>query len=162
MLLEHKPRNVEMEGVPITGSIDRLILEGLAEARVVDYKTGSQSDVKMKRLTPANPHGGSYWRQLVFYKILYESQPANTRTVKSGTISYLEPDAQGEFQEKTLHYTPKDVETVRKLIHEVYDKIMAHEFYTGCGEPNCPWCNFLRHNVMVDTFSEREVEELDD
>ncbi|MCB9289925.1 MAG: ATP-dependent helicase [Lewinellaceae bacterium] len=162
VLLEHKPRNVEMEGVPITGSIDRLILEGLAEARVVDYKTGSQSDVKMKRPTPANPHGGSYWRQLVFYKILYESQPANTRTVKSGTISYLEPDAQGEFQEKTLHYTPKDVETVRKLIHEVYDKIMAHEFYTGCGEPNCPWCNFLRHNVMVDTFSEREVEELDD
>lgn len=162
VLLEHKPRNVEMEGVPITGSIDRLILEGLAEARVVDYKTGSQSDAKMKRPTPANPQGGSYWRQLVFYKILYESQPANTRTVKSGKISYLEPDTQGKFQEKELTYTPKDAETVRALIHEVYSKIMAHDFYTGCGEPNCPWCNFLRHNGVVDTFSEREVEELDD
>ena len=129
---------------------------------MVDYKTGSQSDAKMKRPTPANPQGGSYWRQLVFYKILYESQPANTRIVKSGMISYLEPDTRGEFQEKELAYTPKDVETVRGLIREVYDKILAHDFYAGCGEPNCPWCNFLRHNVAVDTFSEREVEELDD
>ncbi|MCB0557818.1 MAG: ATP-dependent helicase [Phaeodactylibacter sp.] len=160
--LEHKPRNVEMDGVPITGSIDRLILDGLAEARVVDYKTGSQSDAKMRRPTDANPHGGSYWRQLVFYKILYERQPGNTRTVKSGKISYLEPDTRGAFQEKELIYTPKDVEVVSGLIKEVYSKIMAHDFYTGCGEPNCPWCNFLRHNVVVDTFSEREVEELDD
>ncbi len=162
VLLEHKPRNVEMEGAPITGSIDRLIFEGLAEARVVDYKTGSQNDDKMKRPTAANPQGGSYWRQLVFYKILYESQPGNSRIVKSGKISYLEPDTRGEFQEKELVYTPDDVETVRGLIHEVYGRIMAHDFYTGCGEPGCSWCKFIRHNGVVDTFSEREVEELDD
>lgn len=160
--LEHKPRNVEMDGVPITGSIDRLILDGLAEARVVDYKTGSQSDDKLKRPTAANPHGGSYWRQLVFYKILYESQPGNSRIVKSGKISYLEPDTRGEFQEKELTYIPGDTGTVRQLIKDVYGKIMAHDFYAGCGEPVCPWCNFLRHNGVVDTFSEREVEELDD
>lgn len=162
VLLEFRPRQVEMEGVPLTGSIDKLEILNAASARIVDYKTGSHSDNKMRRPTPANPLGGTYWRQLVFYKILYESYPPNMRIAHSGLISYLDPDKLGKLEEKELVYTSEDVLLVKQMIRETYAKIMAHDFYTGCGQPNCAWCNFVRHNKLTDSFSELEVEELDD
>ncbi len=162
VMLEYKPRQVEMDGVPLTGSIDKLELLDTATARIVDYKTGSHNEGKLRRPTPANPNGGSYWRQLVFYKILCESHPVNTRIVKSGLISYLEPSGSGKLVEKEIAYTPEDVQQVKGMIRTVYEKILAHDFYTGCGEANCPWCSFVRHNELVDSFSEPEVEELDD
>ena len=64
--------------------------------------------------------------------------------------------------EKEVAYTPEDVQHVKGMIRSVYEKIMVHDFYSGCGEANCPWCNFVRHNELVDSFSEPEVEELDD
>ncbi|MCB9299615.1 MAG: ATP-dependent helicase [Lewinellaceae bacterium] len=162
VLLEYRPRQVEMDGVPLTGSIDKLELLNATTARIVDYKTGSQNDGKLRRPSNANPQGGSFWRQLVFYKILYESHPANTRLAKSGVISYLEPNGSGKLVEKEVAYTPEDVQQVKGMIRSVYEKIMVHDFYSGCGEANCPWCNFVRHNELVDSFSEPEVEELDD
>jgi DNA helicase-2/ATP-dependent DNA helicase PcrA len=162
VLLEYTPRNVEVEGAPITGSIDKLEQTGILNARVVDYKTGSQSKSKLSGPTNANPHGGSYWRQLVFYKLLYENYPGNTRVVDKGAISYLEPDTGGEFVERELSISQSDARKVRAMIKEVYGKIMAHEFYTGCGEPNCSWCQLIKQNLSADTFSDPEIEELDD
>ena len=161
-LLEYRPRQVEMDGIPITGSIDKLELLDATTARIVDYKTGLHNDNKLRRPTPANPQGGSYWRQLVFYKILFESHPANTRIAKSGLISYLEPNSSGKLVEKQAEYTPEDVQQVKEMVRTVYEKIMAHDFYTGCGERSCPWCSFVRHNELANSFSEPEVEELDD
>ncbi len=162
VLLEHRPRKVEADGVPLTGSIDKLELLGADSARVVDYKTGSQSGSKMARPTKANPHGGSYWRQLIFYKILYESQPAHSRMVKSGVVSYLEPGTQGAFEEKEMQYTAEEVSRVRGMIREVYEKIRRHEFFEGCGDERCSWCNFVRNDTVVNSFADEEVEELDD
>jgi len=39
---------------------------------------------------------------------------------------------------------------------------MRHDFYEGCGEKTCQWCNFVKHNIMVDSFVDKEVELLDD
>ena len=44
----------------------------------------------------------------------------------------------------------------------IYTKIMNHEFYEGCGEKNCPWCNFVKRNVVQDSLRDLEIEELDD
>jgi DNA helicase II / ATP-dependent DNA helicase PcrA len=162
VLLEYRPRLVEIDGVPLTGSIDKLEFLDAATARIVDYKSGGHGDHKLRRPTPANPLGGTYWRQLVFYKILYEAHPANTRRAHSGAISYLDPDQRGKFVEKELDYTAEDVQAVQQMIRDTYAKIMAHDFYTGCGEANCAWCNFVRHNELANSFSEAEVEELDD
>jgi len=162
VLLEYKPRNVEVEGVPITGSIDKLEQQGMLNARVVDYKTGSQSKSKLRRTTDANPLGGSYWRQLVFYKLLYENYPGNTRIVNRGAISYVEPDTRGEFVEREVNISSQDAAVVAQMVKEVYAGIMAHDFYTGCGEPNCSWCQLVKHNIMVDTFADPEIEALDD
>ncbi|MFK8165050.1 MAG: ATP-dependent helicase, partial [Lewinella sp.] len=79
-------RNVEVDGIPLVGMIDRVDILSDAWVRVVDYKTsGSGKKVlgkKTKAPTTANPEGGSYWRQLNFYKLLYDNRPGNIRRVK--------------------------------------------------------------------------------
>lgn len=160
--VEFKMRNVEMDGVPLTGTIDRLDLLDGQKARIVDYKTGNQSKSKVRRPTDALPHGGSYWRQLIFYKLLLEAHNKGSITVQSGTISYLEPDHHGQFNKKTLTYKADDVDFVKKLIKETYQSILAHEFYEGCGRHNCHWCRFARNNILIDSWANPETEELDD
>ncbi|GJM31628.1 MAG: DNA-dependent ATPase [Saprospiraceae bacterium] len=160
--VEYNLRNVELDGIPINGMIDKLELLQDNQARIIDYKTGSQDPNKVKPPGKSTPYGGNYWRQLIFYKLLYENAEAVPRRVISGTIAYLEPDDKGNFMEVTINYPAEQVQLIRELIREVYDRIMAHDFYEGCGESNCSWCRFLKDNQAVDSFTEVEVEELDD
>ena len=51
VLMEYRPRNVEVDGVPVTGSIDQLIHLSGEKARVTDFKTGSQDKSKLRRPT---------------------------------------------------------------------------------------------------------------
>ncbi len=159
--IEQHLRNAEIDGVPISGTIDRLDLSDRREVHIVDYKTGAPKSDRLRRPTPARPEGGAYWRQLVFYKLLYEHADAGDRTVATGAISFIEPDADGYLVEETLTYHPKDLEAVRRLIRESYAAIRRHEFQ-GCGERRCSWCTFVRYNILVDSFADREVEDLDD
>ncbi len=160
-LVELGVRNVELEGVPLTGTIDKLDLEKDNKASILDYKTGSHRSKKVQGPTAAEPKGGIYWRQLHFYKILYESAQSQ-RTVQTGTISYLEPDAKGRFPEAKVRLDAKGQTLVKGLVKETYRKIRAQEFYEGCGEKSCKWCNFVLHNIPQDSFSDKEVEALDD
>jgi len=155
-------RHAEVDGVPITGTIDRLdLLDGMKTA-VLDYKTGKAKTAKLRSPSKTLPHGGSYWRQLVFYKLLYESTERTSRRVTAGVISWLEPDGKGDFTSESIDISAKDTAFVRELLRETYAKIVAHEFYEGCGEANCPWCDFVQRNVARDSFATAEVEELDD
>ncbi len=161
VLIEHDVRNVEMEGIPLTGAIDRIDLLDHSHAHIVDYKTGSLDKNKVRQPTPANPLGGNYWRQLYFYKILYETAQSD-KLARSAAISYLEPDGNGVFNEFNLVYSPEHVLMVKELIRSTWQKIQAHEFYEGCNEKSCVWCNFVKENRHFDSLSNREVEELDD
>ncbi len=155
-------RHAEVDGVPITGTIDRLdLLDGM-KATVLDYKTGKAKAAKLRSSSKKLPHGGSYWRQLVFYKLLYESAERSARRVTSGVISWLEPDSKGDFTSESMDIAAKDTAFVRELLCEIYAKIGTHEFYEGCGEADCPWCEFVQRNVARDSFAAAEVEELDD
>jgi len=116
---------------------------------------------KTSRPKDSNPIGGLYWRQLVFYKILFELQQT-TLKVQSAEISYLEADNKNNYVRKDLEINADDVITVKELISDSYQKIMAHEFYEGCGEKNCKWCNFVKQNIQIDSFTDLEAEDLDD
>jgi len=160
---EYVVRNIEMEGVPLTGVIDRLDFFPNNKLHVVDYKTGSHKTDKMRGPTPKKPEGGTYWRQLVFYKILFEEKEKKSPLhVQSAEISYLDPDSKGNFVTKHLQIENEDVQLVKNLITSSYSKIMKHEFYEGCGEKGCPWCSFVKRNVPQDSLRDVEVEELDD
>ncbi|MEO1513635.1 MAG: ATP-dependent DNA helicase [Bacteroidota bacterium] len=160
-LLEYQIRNVEFDGVPLTGTIDRIDLIDNKKAFIVDYKTGSQSDRKLRRPSSSNPQGGNYWRQLVFYKILYESIQ-NEYKASAGAISYLELSSKGVFDIKSVDFDKKDLEQVGEMIRDAYARIMKHEFYEGCGESSCSWCEFARTHIMPSAMTSPEQEEADD
>lgn len=154
--VELKIRNVEVDGIPLTGMIDRVDILSDAWVRVVDYKaSGSGKSIRKAKTRPptkANPHGGSYWRQLNFYKLLYDNQPGNIRRVKEARISFLLLNTEGEQPEASVSLTPKDRDALRAILREAWDGIQAQNF-TGCGEEDCAWCRFvadLREEAPLD------------
>jgi DNA helicase II / ATP-dependent DNA helicase PcrA len=161
VLVEHNVRNVEMEGIPLTGAIDRIDVYEQGRVHIVDYKTGSLDKNKVRQPTEANPLGGTYWRQLYFYKILFETAHPD-KIARTAAISYMEPDSKGQFSETELTYSNEYVTWMKDLIRDSWKKIQQHEFYTGCNEPSCLWCNFVKGNLMIDSMTDAEGEELDD
>jgi len=159
---EYSIKNVVVAGVPLVGTIDKVEFTKNTKAHIVDYKTGSHNSSKLSKPSKNNPHGGSYWRQLVFYKLLFENFPGSDASVTTGEIFYVDPDPTGVLATKQIKISTKDSELVKKLIVEVYQKILEHDFYTGCGKPRCTWCNFVKRNELVDSFVNVEIDELDD
>lgn len=159
---EYTIRHTEVAGVPLTGTIDKLEFLPQQEVRLVDYKTGSHDNSKLRRPNSANPYGGAYWRQLVFYKLLYDSFDTQGHRCRSGVIAYLDPDTHGAFPEAVLEYEWQDTESLKPVLIEVYNKIQNHQFYEGCGEDHCLWCQFVRHHVRPDSLANPMTEEMDD
>ena len=165
-VLTEKPlRNVEWKGIPLTGTIDKLLYLPHTHGKrvhIVDYKTGKLQERRLYPPTPKKPFGGIYWRQLIFYKILLENSSLTSYKVHSAEIDYLSPDETGNFPKKMIEFHTKEVNMVKKIIEQTYEKIMNHEFSEGCGEPNCKWCNFAKRNLVPQSFVNEEVELLDD
>ena len=151
----------ECDGVPIKGVIDKIEFRDDGTVHIVDYKTGKMQSEQVAKFTTRKPLGGQYWRQLVFYKLLYENYRANLVRVKSGEISYLEPDNKGIFKSKVLDIEPHDAEILRGVIKETWGKIQDNQF-DGCGKKDCVWCNFVRNNQTVDSFRNVGIEDLDE
>ena len=147
--------------VPVRGVIDQITFREDNSAHVIDFKTGKPNYDKVRRPTEKNVIGGSYWRQLVFYKLLYENHRANVVRVNTGEISWIEPDGRGVFRSKTLDFTARDGETLKTIISDVWAKIQARQF-DGCGKATCPWCNFVQNNFAPMSFRNEKSEELDD
>mgnify|MGYP006267158043 FL=1 len=162
VVLEYTVRHAEVEGVPLTGTIDKLEFMPRQEVRIVDYKTGSHNTSKLKGPTKSNPHGGSFWRQLVFYKLMYDSFDQQGHRCLTGAIAYLDPDPSGQFPEEVFEYEVRDTEALKPILRDTYEKIMNHQFYEGCGEDSCTWCQFVRQHVRPDSFRDPLTEELDD
>ena len=160
--LEFDVRNVEIDGVPIKGVIDKIEYLGNDQVRIVDYKTGSRSGSKLSKPTEKNPYGGTYWRQLVCYKILFENHKDTSQRVKTAEISYLQADSKSKFVTKEITFKAADIALVKELITNSFQNIQQHNFFEGCGEPKCKWCEFVKHNVAFDSLADLEIEELDD
>ncbi|MGB3798669.1 MAG: ATP-dependent DNA helicase [Lewinella sp.] len=160
--VEYFIRNAEVDGIPLTGIIDRVDVLSDAYVRVVDYKTSMATTKKTKRPTEKEPHGGDYWRQLTFYKLLYDNRPGNIRRVKSGRISYLLTDPKGEQREETIDLLQRDTDALRAILRDVWESIQEQDF-DGCGKPDCEWCQFARDLTdEVPAESTEEVYGLDD
>lgn len=165
VLTEKSLRNVEFKGVPLTGTIDKLLYLPHTTGKkvhVVDYKTGKLQERRLYPPTKNNPYGGIYWRQLIFYKILIENSNLTSYKVRSAEIDYLTPNELGDFPSKSLNFELKEVNMVKKMVQQVYQNIMNHNFANGCGEEHCKWCNFAQRNLVPNSFSNEEVELLDD
>ncbi len=144
---ERPVKNIEIEGVPIKGNIDKIEFDG-KQATIVDYKTGKLKNAKDKLLAPTTdkPNGGDYWRQAVFYKILIDHDRSNDWEVVSTIFDFVEPINDGEYYKEKIVISPDDIAVVTDQITTVYQKIQAHDFNTGCGKKECDWCHFVRSN----------------
>jgi DNA helicase-2/ATP-dependent DNA helicase PcrA len=140
-------KNIEIEGVPIKGNLDKIEFDGKL-ATIVDYKTGKLKNAKDKLLRPTNdkPEGGDYWRQAVFYKLLIDNDRTNDWEATTTIFDFVEPVSEGEYHKEKIVISPEDIEVVTEQITTVYQKILAHDFNTGCGKKECDWCHFVRSN----------------
>ena len=158
--VERNIRGVTINGVPLKGKLDKLEFNG-KEINVVDYKTGNieYALAKMKGPDEKQPLGGDYWRQAVFYKILVDNYEQKDWKVISTEFDFVEPDKKNEYQKKKIIITPSDIETVKQQLTEVWEKIRARDFYTGCGENDCTWCNFVKDNGLAIALHDAAEEE---
>jgi DNA helicase-2/ATP-dependent DNA helicase PcrA len=147
--LERNIKNVVVNGVPLKGKLDKLEFTG-KEVNVVDYKTGNVDNAKDKLKPPQEkiPNGGDYWRQAVFYKILLDNHNRDWIAVSS-EFDFVEPDKKKFYRKEKIYINPEDITTVKQQIKTVWDKIQQHDFYTGCGKPECHWCEFVKTNNMT-------------
>ncbi len=155
-------RNVEMEGIPLSGIIDKLEIHKDNTAHAVDYKTGKPRPEKTSAPNDKHPYGGDYWRQVHFYKILLENYRNAPYVITSGEIDYLEKDKKDTFKQVHYQLQAADVETVRAQIREVYARVQQHDFFTGCGKETCKWCNFTKEHLTVDSMRSVVREEVDE
>ncbi len=146
-LVELSIKNIEIDGVPVKGSLDKVEFTG-KQVTVVDYKTGKYKNAREKLKGPTNekPNGGDYWRQAVFYKLLIENDRSKDWQVAGTQFDFVEPVSEGEYHNEKMVISPEDTAIVREQISTVYQKIMAHDFNTGCGKEECDWCHFVRSN----------------
>ncbi len=144
-VVEYPVRNIQVEGVPINGFIDKIEFTG-RDVNVVDYKTANPDGTSAKSIYPPSdkePMGGNYWRQIVFYKILLDHYPMKQWNMISGEIDYLEKSKKDNaFKKSKIIVREQDIQFVKQQIKEVYHKVKTHQFTEGCGEEDCYWCNF--------------------
>ncbi len=162
-VVERRIDRTELDGVPLTGTLDKIEWLDNGTIRIVDYKTGTPD---LRRVAPPDerlPYGGEYWRQLAFYKILLENARIYPETVGKTAVSWLEPDRRGTFPVAEVQFTGEEIRFVENLIREVYSAIQDRQFSTGCGQEDCVWCRMHREREMPEA-GERRVEEegLDD
>lgn len=115
---------VVVNGVPITGKIDKLVPISGEKMSVHDFKTGSSFDKWVDY--QAKPL--QYGRQLIFYKLLVEnSSRFKDIEVDTGVIEFVEPD-DGEVKTLEKEITQKESDDLKELIAVVYEHIMNLNF----------------------------------
>ncbi|MEO6232816.1 MAG: ATP-dependent DNA helicase [Ferruginibacter sp.] len=160
VIAEKSIRNILVNHVPINGKLDKLEFNG-KQVNVVDYKTGKYESALKKLVTPGDkePNGGDYWRQAVFYKILMDNDATNDWQVISTEFDFIEP-VNDEYKIEKVTITEPDVVTVTQQITSTWQKIQNKEFKTGCGKPDCEWCNFVKDNKLAVALHDVAEEEM--
>lgn len=161
VVVETNIRNVIINEIPIKGKLDKIEFYGKA-VNVVDYKTGDPDKSKTKLLAPneKQPNGGDYWRQAVFYKLLLDNYRIKNWNMLSAEFDFIEPDNKNNFRKIKIFIEPADMETVKQQLTSAWYKIQQKDFYTGCGKPDCHWCNFIKDNNLYVRLQD-EIEEDD-
>jgi DNA helicase II / ATP-dependent DNA helicase PcrA len=115
-----------VQDVPIRGVIDNAFQDGLSWT-VTDLKTGKSFD-SFDGSTKAE----SYLNQLLFYKLLIETHPDYSGTVRTGVIDFIEPKLHydGTLEHIVVSTQLQDtaVQRLSSLITAVYKKIVTLDF----------------------------------
>ena len=157
------PMDALINDIPIKGFADKIQYWG-NEVVITDFKTGSLEKANRRFEFaeydhPKKPEGGNYWRQAVFYKLLFDRQRGKSKELRSIEFHFIEPNDKQEFDVKKIIVTPDHQEVVQRQITETWEKIQAHDFYKGCGKPECHWCEFVKTNKLEIALHDVEEEQ---
>jgi len=161
ILTEYPLTKVVVNNIPLKGFTDKIQFWG-NDIVITDFKTGSYAKSKARGEfelpgSEKKPQGGNYWRQAVFYKILVDNLPGKNWKVLHTQFDFVEPNAKDEFDIEKLLITGEQVETVKSQLTDAWQQIQQHNFYTGCGKPDCDWCNFAKDNKIYTSLIEEET-----
>ncbi len=116
--------NSEIE--KLTGKIDLIKFNSDSSISIVDYKSTAPpaSSSSLSR----EPKGHRYKRQLLFYKILLESNNYRVGSkpikINEGVIEFLTPDESGKIVNHRIEFEDQDVEKMKLLIKIIWQKII--------------------------------------
>ncbi|MFN0214539.1 MAG: ATP-dependent helicase [Saprospiraceae bacterium] len=161
-IAERRVDKVEINGISITGILDKIEWLDGGSLRIVDYKTGTPDPKKTAQPTEDQPYGGDYWRQLAFYQILLDKARLYPENVGKTAISWISPDKRGAFPIVEISFNQEELHFVEGLIGVVYEKIQNRNFDRGCGEQDCPWCKMLRERNLPTVLNRGQEDGLDD
>ena len=154
---------INIEDVPVKGTIDKIELVDSNSVRIVDYKTGVFDAKKIKnRNSISHENGSPYWNQVLFYKLLYEQARPMQALAKKASLEWVEADTKGKIQTRAIEFSDDDVAWMKTRIATTYNKIQQHDFYKGCGKKECQWCNFINDFKTPIHFDVSVSEWLDD
>ena len=161
---EYSLKNVIIQNVPLRGFADKIQF-WKNDIIITDFKTGKYSSAKSRGEfdVPGSakaPLGGNYWRQAVFYKLLSENLPGKNWHVMHIQFEFLEMNKKEIIDIEKLIITQDQTDAVIAQITESWEKIQKHEFYQGCGKPDCHWCNFIKDHKLYHSLIEEETEDL--
>lgn len=118
---------IAIDGVPITGRIDRLELHPATKTiTVTDFKTGSYPEKSRNSSVKLY----NYYRQLYYYKLLIENTPAYAGyTVTTGRLVFVDTDKNGEIKVETIdNFEPTKLTELKHIIKSVYQHILDNDY----------------------------------
>jgi len=115
--------------IPLAGKVDRVeFMSGSQErVRVIDYKTGKPKSRAAVTGKTKNDRG-DYWRQLVFYQLLGDLSDRFVYQIAETEIDFVEPDDRGRYHRHQFSISSQDVNSLKDLIRDTWDKIERLEF----------------------------------
>ena len=128
-----------LESITIHGKLDTVIDQ---EKRVLvfDYKTKEGMSEKEIRGETKNANG-DYFRQLVFYKILLQSNPRFQEKEIIPALVFVRPDSKGKCPIVQLSITKQDEEKVLTEIQTLVDSVMTGKVVRSrCQDADCEYC----------------------
>lgn len=139
-LTERRIDRVHLNGIPISGVVDRIEWLSTSAIGIVDFKTGTPDLSKTTPPSDKQPLGGEYWRQMAFYRLLVENARLFAEPVRQTVIQWLEPDRNNTLPRISVEISAQDLLFMEKLIAETWANIQAAQFDNGCQKSDCPWC----------------------
>jgi len=155
---------IDENGYKYKGVMDRIDYGKGGKVNLVDYKTGKpKRNTFQKPSWKGNtPFGGVYWRQLAFYHLLFEGHNPDGLLVDEAKLIFLEEALESTSREIVVTLETEDLIAFKNLIREVHRQIQAQDFYRGCGNTSCIWCNYLKNEILPDHLEHSDHLFLDD
>jgi len=162
-IAERRLDRVHLNGIPLSGVVDRIEWLPDGSLAIVDFKTGTPDVSKTASPAEQPPYGGEYWRQMAFYRILVENARLFVEPVRQTVIQWLEFDRHRKLPRVRVDVSPEDLRLMEQLVGQTWENIRAARFTPGCQRRDCPWCRLYDGQAAVlEGFSREEDISLDD